>query len=648
MKKNKLGAFHVAFMYVGSIMGAGFASGREIWQFFGVFGGRGYIGIALAGMLFVAMGIMTSRIAIRLGTNDMGKVIVPGNQKRLTAFVGYFMALMLFTVLITMSAAGGSIFQQQFGLSRILGGAVIITMVIVTVLGGFDRIAHVFRYMIPVLILTVLLTSVLVITKDLPASQVPAELEPSPLAAHWILSAILYVSYNVLAVVPIVATASIHAKSERHAVLGGGLGGLFVTLLILVLLIALNTDGNFSQSMDLPVLAYSGRLSPVLNLLYICVLLFAVYGSATSNYYGFTTKLKQSPKKKWLIIIIAWVGFLFGLIGFKNVVAYMFPIEGFMGIVIVLMVMVNFMKTMKKKKSIFEIFGDGYDRFAFPEGIVRVTGGNAGESILITGGEKTALVDCGMAYCGPELVANIQSTLAGRPLDYVLVSHTHYDHIGALPYIRAAFPEVLTYGSKRGQEILQRQGALRTIKELGENARDTYSKKEIEISTEGLTIDRVLSDGEKLSLGGLEVVALETKGHTDCSMTFVLEPLGIMFASESTGILEGAEYVHTPILKSYSDSMKALEKCKAYDPKYIVLPHFGILPPNFNQTYWNLAAESAEEKKTFLMGMKGLEPDVIVARYMDRYWTPEKAQEQPIEAFELNAKLIIRAIMKDL
>ncbi len=34
----KLNFFHVALMYVGTIMGAGFASGREIWQFFGVFG----------------------------------------------------------------------------------------------------------------------------------------------------------------------------------------------------------------------------------------------------------------------------------------------------------------------------------------------------------------------------------------------------------------------------------------------------------------------------------------------------------------------------------------------------------------------------------------------------------------------------------
>ncbi|MEG0157720.1 MAG: hypothetical protein RR661_08725, partial [Anaerovoracaceae bacterium] len=49
--------------------------------------------------------------------------------------------------------------------------------------------------------------------------------------------------------------------------------------------------------------------------------------------------------------------------------------------------------------TIFKDF-EGYNRLDFPEGIVRVTAGFGGESLLILGEEKTALYDCGMAYCG--------------------------------------------------------------------------------------------------------------------------------------------------------------------------------------------------------------------------------------------------------
>ena len=41
-----------------------------------------------------------------------------------------------------------------------------------------------------------------------------------------------------------------------------------------------------------------------------------------------------------------------------------------------------------KQKEFLDVFGSGYDRFAFPEGIRRVTAGRGGEAILILGEER--------------------------------------------------------------------------------------------------------------------------------------------------------------------------------------------------------------------------------------------------------------------
>lgn len=112
---------------------------------------------------------------------------------------------------------------------------------------------------------------------------------------------------------------------------------------------------------------------------------------------------------------------------------------------------------MKDDIEIFNVFGDGFDRFAFPGKQYRVTAGRGGEAILIIGSEKTAIIDCGMAYCGGDVVKNIKDKLAeeGRnTLDFAFLTHSHYDHMGALPYIRRAFPEVIVYGSTHCQEIL--------------------------------------------------------------------------------------------------------------------------------------------------------------------------------------------------
>jgi uncharacterized membrane protein YkvI len=268
MLKHRLNMLGVALVYTGAILGAGFASGREIWQFFGVFGNNGLIGVALVGGLFVLLGMITAVIAIKIGTNDMGRVIVPGHNKYLVQFVGYFMAIMLFTVIITMSAAGGAMFDQQLGLPRALGGGVIVIMVVLTVIGGFDRVSRAFRFMMPFLIGIILLLCVSVLFAGDVTETGDAVFEPSPLAPTWWLAAILYISYNILAVIPIVATAAINAKSTKHAIWGAALGGIFLTLLALFILLVLRTDPALSNTMEMPMLAFSDHISGPVNIIY--------------------------------------------------------------------------------------------------------------------------------------------------------------------------------------------------------------------------------------------------------------------------------------------------------------------------------------------------------------------------------------------
>lgn len=268
------------------------------------------------------------------------------------------------------------------------------------------------------------------------------------------------------------------------------------------------------------------------------------------------------------------------------------------------------------------------------------------------GSEKTALIDCGMAYCGRDMVDNLKKELSvqGREtLDYVLLSHSHYDHIGALPYIREAFPNALVYGSQKCSDILVRPNAKKLMKELGTAARELYTPGNIEeIPVENLNVDVVLNDGDKISLGEETITALVTKGHTDCSLSFALEPMKLLFTSESTGIIEAKDYVHTPILKSYDDAMDSMKKCMVYNPEYICIPHFGMLPKDFNNTYWKMFKEECESKYDFIKEMKddGKTEEQMLDIYVDRYWTPAKEKEQPKEAYIINSRAIVKAFLR--
>lgn len=308
--------------------------------------------------------------------------------------------------------------------------------------------------------------------------------------------------------------------------------------------------------------------------------------------------------------------------------------------------------------DLFEIFDDGFDRFKFPAEIYRVTSGHGGESFLIVGSGKTALYDCGMAYCADQTVRNIVQKLeelaaSGRirsiHLDYILLSHSHYDHMGALPQILDRFPDAVVCGSRKCQSVLRRENARKLIAELGTDARNLYTPQStVPIRTDHLRVDRALEDGDVILLGKERITAYETKGHTDCSLSFLLEPVGILFTSESTGILEGRDYVHTPCLKSFPDSLRSAERCENLNYNYICLPHFGMLPQYFNEKYFQMFRQECHSKMDFVRSMmeEGLDRQEMLQRYIQRYWTPAKEKEQPKEAFEINSKHILNALIR--
>ena len=66
---KKLSAISIAFTYVGTLVGAGFASGQELKKYFVDFGVYGIVGLILASFLFFYLG---KKIMILCKENNIG------------------------------------------------------------------------------------------------------------------------------------------------------------------------------------------------------------------------------------------------------------------------------------------------------------------------------------------------------------------------------------------------------------------------------------------------------------------------------------------------------------------------------------------------------------------------------------------------
>ena len=299
----------------------------------------------------------------------------------------------------------------------------------------------------------------------------------------------------------------------------------------------------------------------------------------------------------------------------------------------------------EKNRKLFEIY-DGYDRFNFPCGLKRATAGTGGEAILIDMYEKTALVDCGMAYCADKMIEKTKELLNGRNLDYIFISHSHYDHIGALSAVKKAFPEAKVVASAKAARVFSSDGAKKVMKELSDEARLLYSDISEEVVIGDMSVDIIANDGDSFDLGDAQVEVMETKGHTDCCLTYVLKPLDIMFTSESTGVLQNQYNITSAILKSYDDCVESALKCKAKKPSYIIVPHYGFIPQSFNDTYFDEFLAEIEDEKNFVQGWyeKGLSEEEVLEKYKERNWDESREAEQPVEAFLTNARVTIKVL----
>lgn len=202
----------------------------------------------------MGIGMMVAYIARSLDTADMGRIIVFSDNPKLTGAVGYFMAAILYTIIVSMSAAGGSFLAQQFGIHQAVGGIIIVIMVIFTVLGSFERVSKIFKYTAPVLFAIDIVLCITVILSDIEQSGATGGFPVSAMAPNWFLAAFLFISYNMLGMIPIVASSSVNAKDKKSGVLGAGAGGFMLALLTVLLITALRKDMAFTQNMDLPML----------------------------------------------------------------------------------------------------------------------------------------------------------------------------------------------------------------------------------------------------------------------------------------------------------------------------------------------------------------------------------------------------------
>ena len=138
---------------------------------------------------------------------------------------------------------------------------------------------------------------------------------------------------------------------------------------------------------------------------------------------------------------------------------------------------------------------------------------------VIMGSERTALIDTGTGFAVNATIDSIRKILDGRPLDIVILTHRHYDHVGGLKGIIKEFSPKLYAGPEDAAPL--REGDSEST--LGTKFGGSIDPMDV--------ID--FREGDKLDLGGHVLSPIYTPGHTIGSICVLDEVSGSLFSGDT-------------------------------------------------------------------------------------------------------------------
>ncbi|WP_417594841.1 hypothetical protein [Oceanospirillum sp.] len=330
----------IASAFIGIIVGAGFASGQEVLQYFTSFGYMGTVAAVVATALFAYLGMMLTWLGSRTGTRSHKSVIYQISGRQIGRIVDGIIFFTLFGVGVVMIAGAGSTLNQQFGLPAYIGSIVMTLMMGATLMLDVRRVVGLIGSITPFLVLALALICAYSLST---MERSFAELAPiaegiDSTLPHWLVSAVNYVSFNIAvgaAMALVIGGAEPNANIARW---GGLLGGVGVGVLIMISHLAMFSQVDQVAGYALPLLKIIDGISPLLAKAMAFVLFGMIFSTGASMFYAFVarfTRMQTSAANRFSIVTLL-VAFIASFAGFTQLVALFYPLIGYLGLFLVL------------------------------------------------------------------------------------------------------------------------------------------------------------------------------------------------------------------------------------------------------------------------------------------------------------------------
>lgn len=338
MKKLWL-ACRIGFTYAGTVVGAGFASGQEILQFFTLYGSDGFWGILLCTLLLAWLGQRMLQFGARTGATTYEEFIQYLFGKRIGQLMNFSVAVILFGLTTAMMSGVGSLFSEHLNISFHIGVLLTTCLAIIVLVRGIEGIISVNSVVVPMMFGFILLIGTYALfhgewTVVLQSVSVKTD-------GFWASSAILYVALNLVMAQAVLVPLGSKVEDEILCKYGAWIGALLLGLMLFAANYALQIHLDDVLHWDIPMAYLVYPFGFIIKASFLLLMWCEIFTTLISNVFGLTAKLQEISHLRpahWTLLIFA-LGYAFSLIGFPTLVQVMYPAFGYCGLLLILVML---------------------------------------------------------------------------------------------------------------------------------------------------------------------------------------------------------------------------------------------------------------------------------------------------------------------
>lgn len=334
MRKHNIAILQVAATYIGTVVGAGFATGLSIMQFFTIYGGVGVIGMIISTALFVWIGTKMMVLAHRIRAYSYQEMNIYLFGPAVGRAANLFSFIVLFGVTAVMLSGTGSIFEEQLGLPGELGVLLSVLLTYAVMTRNLSGVLAVNVIVVPMMLFFSIIIAASFL--DIQGLMQTITVQRQELEGYsWIVSPFVYTSLNFVTLQAVLIPLGSEIEDENVLRWGGLWGGVGLGFMLLASHAAMNSFMPDILIFDIPMAEVIADFGRIMQAVFLFVIFGEIFTTLVGNVFGMARQI-HSIRPDWPTNVISatilFACFLISRIGYESLLTSLYEWFGYLGL----------------------------------------------------------------------------------------------------------------------------------------------------------------------------------------------------------------------------------------------------------------------------------------------------------------------------